>query len=125
MDSNKPAGKLLRFWANHREDDVFRIEVDYGHGAEQTVVTFRHNPHPVCNEVELTDADAYAVFFNGEEDERFAGFDKTVDDAWLATDRHWAAQNELVVYPANYVSPEQHLERDRLIAECLAPGGSF
>lgn len=32
---------------------------------------------------------------------------------------------DLVVYPADYVSPEAKAEMARTHAECLAPGGSF
>lgn len=33
--------------------------------------------------------------------------------------------DDLVVYPADYVSPESKREIERTTAECLAPGGSF
>lgn len=35
------------------------------------------------------------------------------------------AADDLVVYPADYVSPEAKAEMARTHAECLAPGGSF
>lgn len=79
---SKPLPRVLRFWALRSTDSAFRVELAYPDGSiEQTVVTFRHNPHPVCNDVEISDADAEAVFF--AEDARFGGFDADTDAAWL------------------------------------------
>lgn len=89
---SKPIPLVLRFWANHREDDCFRVELQYPDGSvEQTVITISGNGlAPYCNDFELSDADAYSVFWHGEEDGRFQGFDRNTDAAWLECNKAFA-----------------------------------
>lgn len=138
MGSNKANGskaQLLRFWVSP-SDLAVRVEVSIAEGIEQSVARLIEpcaytDYHPSiagdCPDniaEELADL-AWAAINGNCPDARYAGDDRSFDAAFDATIAHWDASNDLVEYPADYVSPQQQASIDQQLADCRAPGGSF